>query len=348
MNTAQTLIAALLLAASAQGQQVHIGVLSLFHPRELEISAPQGAALLLLAGQKSLVIERSSGASSAQIRISSGEIGIIAGTQRLRGATVLVTSRDLRTADFQLAIPGKISRHYRGSLEIRIDSGALSAVVTMDLETAVASVVGSESTADTPLEALKAQAVATRSYFVASRGRHHGFNFCDTTHCQFLRAPPAPGSAAAQATEATRGLVLAFQSQPVAGMYTRSCSGSTHSPAEVGLPPSPYPYYSVECKYCRERPHRWQRRLSPADAEQLRKSNEGSRLNLNRRLGWNTVPSNDFTMKREGDVVVLRGAGMGHGIGLCQAGANAMANSGADFREILAHYYPNSNLLSQH
>ena len=77
--------------------------------------------------------------------------------------------------------------------------GELVPVVSMDLETAVASVVAAEQVAGTPLEALKAQAVATRSYFVATRGRHRGFDFCDTTHCQFLREPPASGHPAARA-----------------------------------------------------------------------------------------------------------------------------------------------------
>src|SRR5208283_1270192 len=65
----------------------------------------------------------------------------------------------------------------------------LTAVVTMDLEPAVASVVAAEGTVDAPSEALKALAVAARSYFVAGKGRHRDFDFCDTTHCQFLREP---------------------------------------------------------------------------------------------------------------------------------------------------------------
>jgi stage II sporulation protein D len=47
-------------------------------------------------------------------------------------------------------------------------------------------------------------------------------------------------------------------------------------------------------------------------------------------------------MRKEGEDIVLRGVGQGHGIGLCQAGAKAMAEEGADFRGILAHYYPNT------
>jgi stage II sporulation protein D len=206
--------------------------------------------------------------------------------------------------------------------------------------------VAAEGTVGTPSEALKALAVAARSYFVAGKGRHGDFDFCDTTHCQFLREPPASTSAAAQAISATRGLVIAYQSQPIAAMYTRSCSGRTRTPSELGMAPAAYPYYSVDCNYCRQHPSRWESRLSAEDAATLRSSNESSRLRLGRRLGWSVVPSNDFVMRKEGEPTVLRGVGRGHGIGLCQAGAKAMAEAGADFREILAHYYPNTVIIT--
>jgi hypothetical protein len=125
-------------------------------------------------------------------------------------------------------------------------------------------------------------------------------------------------------------------------MYTRSCSGHTHTPAELGLPSSAYPYYAVECRYCRQHPSRWQSRISAEDAASLRSSNEPSRLQVGRRLGWSVVPSNDFVVRKEGDHILLRGIGQGHGIGLCQAGATAMAEDGSDFRKILSYYYPNT------
>jgi stage II sporulation protein D len=230
-------------------------------------------------------------------------------------------------------------------LEVKPNSGFLLAVVGTDLETAVASVVGAESAPDMPVEALKAQAVVARSYFVAAKGRHRDFDFCDTTHCQFLRSPPDPGTLVAQAVATTRGLVLAYESEPIATMYTRSCSGRTRTPADVGLPAASYPYYSVDCKYCREHLLRWQRQISRLDATKLRAANERERLEVDRRLGWNTVPSNTFTRQNVGDRVILRGAGQGHGIGLCQAGAGAMARDGAFFSEILAHYYPNTAIV---
>jgi stage II sporulation protein D len=69
-------------------------------------------------------------------------------------------------------------------------------------------------------------------------------------------------------------------------------------------------------------------------------------LAIDHRLGWSAVPSNNFTVQREGDSLLLRGVGNGHGIGLCQAGAKAMAEAGAGYQEILDHYYPNANIVS--
>jgi stage II sporulation protein D len=127
----------------------------------------------------------------------------------------------------------------------------------MDLETAVASVVQAETTPGTPLEALKAQAVVSRSYFVAGGGRHSNFDFCDLAHCQVLREPPDVDSPAAAATVATRDLVLIFDEKPVTAMFTRSCGGHTRTLAEIGLSQTAYPYFSVLCDVCYKNPVRW-------------------------------------------------------------------------------------------
>jgi stage II sporulation protein D len=101
---------------------------------------------------------------------------------------------------------------------------------------------------------------------------------------------------------------------------------------------------------------RWSSRISTHDAALLHSSDESARLSIDRRLGWNAVPSNDFVVKAEPDQemkgrsitgqIVVEGTGQGHGIGLCQAGARAMAEEGADFRQILHHYYPNTTVVT--
>lgn len=325
--------------------QIRIGVLGLFHPMQLTVSARPGSALILNVGEQAMVLEKSSGADSATVSISDREVVVTEGSLIARASKVTVAGRKNEPVDFVLAVPEKIRRRYHGKLEIRPSAGRLMAIVTMDPETAVASVVAAESMPGTPFEALKAQAVATRSYLLASRGRHRDFDFCDTTHCQFLREPPAPGSAVAKVVSATRDFVLAYNSLPIPAMYTRSCSGRTRTPAELGLPSALYPYYSVECKYCREHAVHWSSRISADDAATLRDSDESERLNIDRRLGWAAVPSNNFVARKDHDQILLEGTGEGHGIGLCQSGAKAMAEEGADFRQILSHYYPNTTII---
>lgn len=325
-------------------QDVRIGVLGLFHPHEIVIRAVPGSAVMVRAEGRSLVLEKSSGIDEISVHLDGNGIAAHTKDSAIRTPLLAIGSRDNGPADFLLSVPGKITRRYHGMLEVTASSDALVMIVRMDLETAVASVVAAEADPDTPLEALKAQAVATRSYLVAAKGRHHGFDFCDTTHCQFLRTPPDSHTPPAHAAAATRGLVLAYNAQPFAPMYTRSCSGRTRTPAEIGLPAGSYPYYSVECKYCREHPSRWESGVTPQEAAHLCAANESARLEIDRLRGWSTVPSNNYTINRAGNHVLLEGVGEGHGIGLCQSGAAAMAREGATFTNILAHYYPNTSL----
>lgn len=330
--------------SSRSRHDVSVGVFGLFHPCELVVRADRPEALVLTAGGRQIVLERSSALTAARVKCAGDEVLVSVGTDVFRAKDVVVTGRANDAANFELSVPRRIQRHYYGTLRVSSDVSTLVPVVAMDLELAVASVVAAESSPGTPLEALKAQAVAVRSYLVARGRRHEQFDFCDTTHCQFLREPPATASAAMRAADETQGLVLAYDLKPFAAMYTRSCSGQTHTPSELGLPGGSYPYFAVECSYCRAHPERWASRISVRDNRLLRSTNENARLGIVRRLGWQAVPSNDFTVKKVGDSVLLEGTGRGHGIGLCQRGSKAMAQAGHDFREILLLYYPNTIL----
>jgi peptidoglycan hydrolase-like amidase len=342
---AKTLLAcfALLFASTpaCSAQTLRISVLSRFRPRQLDLRPSRTQALVVRISGKRFVLEPDAADAEAQIEVADGQLRIAIHGETLWGARFRAAGR-AGAADFILSVPGKVTRRYFGALAIEAKGGKLEAIVTMNLETAVASVVEAETEAGTPIEALKAQAVATRSYFIAAKGRHAGFDFCDLAHCQVLRSPPPPGSPARRATAATRGLVLSYREQPFAAMFTRSCAGRTRTPAEDGLPARGYPYFAVACDYCRKNPFRWTRTVSPKDAALLASEGENGRLELCRRLGWNAIPSDDFSARKDGGKVVLEGSGQGHGIGLCQRGAEAMAASGEDFRAILLHYFPNA------
>lgn len=334
---------ALVLNPGVFAQEIRIGVLGLFHPREVQLQASRNEAVIIHAASQTFILEPDA-RMAASVHVSNDELLLDFGGHLLRAAELHAAARNNRAVSFLLTVPGKISRSYRGTLVIKAAREEVVPIITMDLETAVASAVEAESDPDAPPEALKAQAVVARSYFLAGGGRHRDFDFCDLTHCQFLREPPAQDSPSAIATRETQGIVLAFEEKPFAAMFSRSCGGRTRSPAELGLPGSAYPYFSVLCEFCYKSPYRWTRKLSLQDAAPLGKGESG-RLAVDRRLGWNAVPSNNFTSRHEGEQVVLEGAGQGHGIGLCQRGAKAMAGEGRSFREILNHYFPNTQLL---
>ncbi len=321
---------------------IRISVLSLFHPRELLIIPAPGSFLEVTAGGERLSVRQG---AAARVLLDGTRLSVSTGrdTDSLRADDV----HSSREGWFLLQVPGKLRRRYFGVLAIRPRGSSLEAVVTMPLETAVGSIVAAESPPGAPLEALKAQAVATRSFLIARQSGHIDFDFCDTTHCQFLRSPPEEHSLAARAAAATSGLVLIWhdsataQDEPVAAMYARSCGGETHSLRQIGAHPRGYPYYAVRCAYCRRHPEVWQRRLD-ASAVPL---TERDRLQFNRIHGWGAIPSlaDDASHPGAGSAEI-EGRGVGHGIGLCQLGAADMARQGASFERILAHYYPNTQI----
>lgn len=334
-------------AAPQTEETVRIGVLTLFHARELRFwSAGTSGLQVAVDGQARMV-----GQEAATVRLSGGQLEVQFGSRAsaIAGGTLRAFSESpADSGRFWLEIPGKLRREYTGSLEIQTHTSehgqSLEMVVTMPLETAVASVVAAESPPGAGLEALKAQAVAARSFLVARQAGHKDFDFCDTTHCQFLRSPPEPGSAADKASRATRGLVLTWhddaqaRDRTLAAMYARSCAGRTRTLREAGVRSDGYPYYAVRCDYCSRHPEVWQREVKGAP------QTEQQRLAFNRIHGWGAIPS--LPAGTAGSDGEMEGRGVGHGIGLCQLGAAEMARQGASFAQILAHYFPNTKLAT--
>ncbi len=334
--------AALLLGAA----EVRIGVLSLFQPQTLVVRAPAEKALRIFAGAGFRDLE-----PGARLELRAAGTAVAFGDAAGGGQAALITvaARDGGAAPFVLAAPKRIERRYEGILTVRAVNGRLQAVVSCDLETAVAASVAAETSPGTPLEALKAQAIAARSYYLAVRGAHAGFDFCDTTHCQFFGSPPSPGSAPARAARETAGIVVSWRGHVLAARYCAACGGRTRSLRDVGEQPRNYPFYAVDCQPCLDHEPLWESRLNREEASSLLRSpgSEGLRMQIIRRLGFGALPGNNYTVAAQEGVLIIRGRGRGHGVGLCQRGAVASAAAGAGFREILARYFPGTNLLAR-
>lgn len=330
------------------GQEIRIGVLGLFHPTEV-VLLPKDHAVLAI---------RSMHAAESHGLFLNGEPGqqrlvFCLQNDRIKTGSSsdqqwMVTARDGGPVPFELEIPGKIHRGYYGKLLLQPRQGDIELIVSMDRETAVASITAAEMEETASLEALKAQAVVTRSFLMAGH-RHLNFDFCDTTHCQFLKSPPPSVSRVWSAVESTQGIILTYRGKTLAAMYSSRCGGETRSLHEAGYAVSAdqsddYPYFAVRCKWCLEHPLVWRRHLNQGQ-DLPQPGDERKRIAEVRQWGWSSIPGNDFTVSADMSGWRIEGHNVGHGVGMCQFGAIGMAKAGSDFRQILAYYYPNTTLM---
>lgn len=323
-------------------QQVQVSVFSLFHPTRIVLRPVGWQALIVTSATDTGFVLN--GEPQHRQLLFALQNGVLLAQDRQASAWS-VTARDGGAAEFQLEVPGKLTRLYRGQLSLRVADGQILLLLGMERETAVASIVAAEMRADAPQEALKAQAVVTRS-FLATSGHHAGFDFCDTTHCQFLKSPPPAASPVWRAVEATRGQVLIYRGQTLAALYSSRCGGRTRSLREAGLQAANasadnYPYFAVDCPWCHKHPLLWRR---TASAPPPAPGNERARIQWDRQKGWSALPGSNYTLAAHGSSWQVEGHNAGHGLGLCQMGAIGMAESGSEYRQILLHFYPNTEV----
>ena len=267
-----------------------------------------------------------------------------------------------------------------GTLKVRVKS----ATIEMALEQYVAAVLAGECSTFRSDEGIKAMAVAARSYALNLRGRHaaEGYDLCATTHCQRLE-PDAVTPRLASLAAQTAGELLWFEGKPAFACYSRSCGGTTED-ARAVWPDLRAPFLRSHADpYCaRQGAGEWHwsaraaeiaaalakshlrapaqiqsiaiaqrtgsgraRVLTLAGAgEPVRVSASSFRFAIGRALGFNTVRSDLWSVAREGAQLRFVGTGDGHGVGMCQLGADQMGVEGHGYREILAFYYPGAAL----
>lgn len=262
----------------------------------------------------------------------------------------------------------------RGSVEVDALEGALVAINEIPMEAYLAAVLGSEMPPSFPPEALKAQAVAARTYAIgkkiAAEGApyHLGASVLSQVYGGVNREDPRT----LDAVRSTEGEVLVYEHAPIEAYFFASCGGRTESGLAALSRDLPY----LTAHACPERPDspgaRWSlqldagelgRRLGVAPPTEVRiasrtatgraqavalETPRGPRridaVTFRRKLGYGELKSLSFEVERRGGAFRFVGKGNGHGAGMCQWGAAAAANDGWDYRRILAHYYPGTEL----
>ena len=276
------------------------------------------------------------------------------------------------------------TKRYRGKIAVeKLADGSFRAVNHVGLEDYLRGVVGGEMPADSPAEALGAQAVAARSYVLGEIAR--GKPVFDSVASQVYRGREAEDPRTDAAVARTEGLVLRYQEEIFLAYFHSTCGGHTGDPLPTLGEPACPPLRGIPCGYCSEKGSkyfRWETEVPfPILDEIVAGQRLGSRIQS---LGpgskdpwgrWMSVRlvgnQKEGTMRgdlfraevnaRLRDAGNLRsllitgfearenafrfsGGGWGHGVGMCQVGAIEMARLGFSYEQILARYYPGARL----
>ena len=258
--------------------------------------------------------------------------------------------------------------HYPGDIEIWKGASGLFLINELPLEEYIKNVVSAEVGADWDMEALKAQAVISRTYAMFQKLQNSNPNYDITS--SVLHQVYKGANENARITYAvmnTEGEVLTYNGRPIEAFY-HSTSGDMTEAAEEVFGKS-YPYLKSVVGSCETSPYWiWERRIPVEEIEKVlnvsgirdvRISSYTSTrrvktvdvlhgggtvtvkaTDLRKMLGWNRLPSTNFSLSRDAGTFVFDGKGYGHGVGLCQWSSLEMARSGMNYRDILSYFYP--------
>ena len=183
--------------------------------------------------------------------------------------TPLLPWRTVATpAGRSLPLVGLGRRRYRGLVRVLPEGDRLQAVNQLGLEHYLASVVGSEMPASWPAEALRAQAVAARTYALAQLKPEAPFDLRSTVASQVYRGTEAETDSTRSAVAATRSLVLSHGGSLIDAVFHSSSGGSTENSGELWNRQLPY-LVSVPDRDKLSPWHQWSVRFEP---EQLRRA----------------------------------------------------------------------------
>ena len=265
---------------------------------------------------------------------------------------------------------------YRGYITLLKKNG-ITVVNNVLVEDYLYGVVPKEMPASWNIEALRAQSVAARTFALKNRGRHRvdGYDLCNTAECQVYEGMNAETTASNDAVDATHGEVLFYQGEIADALFHTDSGGMTESSENVWGSYVPY-LRAVPEVQAQTLP--WNRSVpSPLFVQKIEAvdkkigtlkeiklsplqigTGKGDRspsgriltmriigdqgstvLDGNKIRSLFSLPSTLFNVRMQKSTVEFSGYGSGHGLGMSQWGAQALAERGKNYKEILRYYY---------
>ncbi len=363
---------------------------------EKAVAPPKLESLLSLEMRVALIRAASSAelAGEGNLLITSAESGARLNTGDLRAVTVRRSPHGIRINSFVfpinsirvespdgiIAINGK---RYRGYIVLWDNGkGTFDVVNHVMLEDYLRSVVAAEMPKAWPVEALKAQAVAARTYALFRRQEmnENYFDVETTVMDQVYGGVVNEDSHTDEAVHGTAGMILLYNNQIARTFFHANCGDRTEDGVEVFHKINTPYLKSVPCAYGKKSPYyTWEFNVRINEVEKaltragLHKGKIGSiaaqahtktgrvktlalrngrdvamvnAVDFRLAIGPARLKSTRFTIYKQGTLLLFKGIGYGHGVGLCQWGAKGMADEKRSFRDILGKYYPGATVAA--
>jgi stage II sporulation protein D len=233
-----------------------------------------------------------------------------------------------------------------------------------------------------PMEVLKAQAIAARTFalYQARQNKLQPYDLRNDIYSQVYSGSDFERRSTTMAVDATKGKVLTYDGDLLPAYFHATCSGATEDSSslwKVDLPPLD----GVVCDFCKESPHYWWikdiplwdlekklracgyniGRISSVKVLSKNKSGRVDRLEIvdasggtvimtgkdfRQMVGPNELRGTKFDVSVALGQLIVTGRGWGHGVGMCQWGAYGQAKQGKKADEILKYYYPGSEITA--
>ncbi len=348
---------------------------------EMRVALIRSASTAEITGGGNLLIT----SAESGARLNTGDVRSIKVRRdphgiRINSFVFPLTSIRVESPDGVIAINGK---RYRGYFVLWDNGkGTFDLVNHVMLEDYLRSVVAAEMPKAWPVEALKAQAVAARTYALFRRQEMNEnyfdleTNVMDQVYGGVANEDPRTD----EAVSGTAGMILLYKNQIARTFFHANCGDRTEDGVEVFHKVNTPYLKSVPCEYGKKSPYyTWQLsiRMNEIEAALSRAGLHRGKIDslsaqnhtrtgrvktLGLRNGRNLtsvnaidfrlavgparLKSTRFTIHKQGTLIMFKGTGYGHGVGLCQWGAMGMADAGRTFREILGKYYPGATVAS--
>jgi len=273
-------------------------------------------------------------------------------------------------------------RRYRDGVKVSLNSrGNLNVINELGVEGYLYGVMTREVSPEWSMEALKAQAVVSRTYVMKNLGKHdrEGFDLSATITSQVYGGVEAEDDRTSKAVDLTQGEVITYKGEPIKSFFHSNCGGHTEDVSNAWEGEEELPYLPARpCPFCKKSyQYYWEETIKKQMIEEklnkngynvedikkirvLGRSSSGRvtylRIYHNRgrlkirasvfrmTMGPNLIRSTLFAMEQMGTRIKFYGRGWGHGVGMCQWGAKGMAEKRANYRQILQYYYPQTKI----